>query len=236
MIKQNIVFALILTIFYANLSAQEAINQFDKEGQRHGLWRKNYDKTKEPRYEGTFVHGKEVGVFKYYTLNHKKSVLSATKTFNPDNDIAEVKFFSSTGKIISEGKMNGKLFIGKWVYYHNKSKAIMSVENYNNNGELEGEKLVYYENGNLAEKSNYIKGKLNGETLIYSEKGVLIKNFKYENDELNGLSKYYDNQGKLIAEGKYKRGRKDGVWRYYENDTLREEKDFTLYSNNPKKQ
>lgn len=236
MIKQNIVFVLFLTFFYANSTAQELINQFDKEGQRHGLWRKNYDKTKEPRYEGTFDHGKEIGVFKYYTLKNKKSVLSATKTFNTDNNIADVKFFSSTGKIISEGKMNGKLFVGKWFYYHNKTKGVMSVEPFNEKGEIHGEKLVYYKNGQIAEKSNFSNGKMEGASTWYSEKGVVLKEFLYENDELHGYSKYFNSDAQLVAEGAYKRGKKDGIWSYYEDGKLKEQKDFTVKSKNPKKQ
>ena len=134
MIKQKIIFVLILTSFYVNLRAQELVNQFDDNGKRHGVWLKNFDKTSEPRYEGTFEHGKEIGVFKFYTLKNGKSVLSAIKTFNKENSIAEVKFYASSGKLISEGKMNGKLYIDKWVYYHNKSNAIMIEEYYNDNG------------------------------------------------------------------------------------------------------
>lgn len=236
MSKQNIITVIILTFFYANLSAQNSVNQYDNNGKRHGVWKKNFDKTNEPRYEGQFEHGKEVGVFKYYTLKQKKSVLSATKTFNPNNNIAEVKFFASTGKLISEGKMNGKLFIGKWVFYHNKSDAVMSIEYYNDKGELHGEKQVLYDNGQIAEKTNYVNGKIEGISTWYSEKGVVVKEFSYENDELHGLSKYYNADGQLLAEGEYKRGKKHGIWKYYTNGKLTEEKNFTRTSNNPKQQ
>ena len=214
----------------------QQINQFDSDGLRHGIWRKNFHETKQPRYEGEFNHGKEVGVFKYYTLNNKKSVLSATKTFNPNNDIAEVKFFSSTGKLISEGKMNGKLYMGKWVYYHNKTNAIMSTETYNDQGNLEGEKLVYYDNGQIAERVNYVNGKIEGVSRWYSEKGVVLKEFHYVNDQLHGMAKYYNEEGQLLAEGSYKHDSKNGIWKYYKDGKLEEEKDFTKRSKNPYKQ
>jgi antitoxin component YwqK of YwqJK toxin-antitoxin module len=236
MIKQKIFFVVILTLIYANVSAQASINQFDASGERHGLWKKNYDQTKEPRYEGTFEHGKEIGVFKFYTLKTKKSVLSATKTFNRENSIADVKFLSSTGKRISEGQMNGKLFVGKWTYYHNKTKAVMSLEAYNDKGELHGEKVVYYSNGQIAEKSNFVNGKLEGTSTMYSESGVVLKVFLYENDELHGNSKYFNSDAQLIAEGAYKRNKKDGIWKYYTDGEFKEQKDFTVRSKNPKKQ
>ncbi|MGM5470758.1 toxin-antitoxin system YwqK family antitoxin [Flavobacteriaceae bacterium LMO-SS05] len=216
--------------------AAQTINQFDANGERHGLWKKNFDKTNQPRYEGEFTHGKEIGIFKFYKLIDKKSVLSATKEFNEKDNIALVKFFSSTGKLISEGKMDTKAFVGKWTYYHHKTKAVMSTENYNDKGQLDGEKLVYYENGQLAEASNYVNGKMEGASIWYSEKGVVLKEFLYENDELHGLSKYFDNTGQLIAEGAYKRGQKHGIWKYYTNGKLTEEKNFDLINGNSKKQ
>ncbi|WP_053991821.1 toxin-antitoxin system YwqK family antitoxin [Mangrovimonas sp. TPBH4] len=227
---------IMLCFLATSVMLAQQINQFDSKGLRHGIWRKNFHETKQPRYEGEFNHGKEIGVFKYYTLNNKKSVLSATKTFNPNNDIAEVKFFSSTGKLISEGKMNGKLYMGKWVYYHNKTNAIMSTETYNNQGNLDGEKLVYYDNGQIAERVNYVNGKIQGVSRWYSETGVVLKEFHYVNDELHGEAKYYNDEGQLLVEGNYKRDRKDGIWKYYKDGKLEEEKDFTKKSKNPYKQ
>ena len=236
MIKQKIIFVLILTSFYVNLRAQELVNQFDDNGKRHGVWLKNFDKTSEPRYEGTFEHGKEIGVFKFYTLKNGKSVLSAIKTFNKENSIAQVKFFASSGKLISEGKMNGKLYIDKWVYYHNKSNAIMIEEYYNDNGLLNGERKVFYDNGQIAESTTYLNGKMEGKSIWYSEKGIKLKDFSYKNDLLNGITKYYDADGRLVSEGEYRNDQKHGIWKFYENGILTEEKDFTVRSKNPKKQ
>lgn len=42
------------------------INQFDANGERHGIWKKNFEDTNIIRYEGQFFHGKEIGLFKFY--------------------------------------------------------------------------------------------------------------------------------------------------------------------------
>ncbi|WP_460219746.1 toxin-antitoxin system YwqK family antitoxin [Psychroserpens sp. MEBiC05023] len=240
MIKQNIMkpyfFIFILTVVSLTSFAQNAVNQFDKNGKRHGAWRKYFDKTKELRYQGQFDHGKEIGIFKFYTLNKGKSVLSAIKEFNDLDSKASVKFLSSKGKLISEGQMDGRLYIGKWTYYHNKSDAVMSTEYYNDNGKLEGEKLVFYPDGKLAEKSNYSNGQLNGISTWYAKNGITLKVFQYKNDELNGVSKYYDANGQLKAEGSYRSGLKHGIWKYYEDGKLVKSKDHTKRSKNPKKQ
>lgn len=235
MIKQNIILILFLTLYLTPVLAQTSINQFDDEGLRHGLWRKTFDQTDEPRYEGTFDHGQEVGVFKFYKLDENKSVLIATRAFNPDDNAIEVKFFSSKGKLISEGQMVDKSFVGKWVYYHHKTKDIMMVEHYNDAGQLEGDKIVYYPNGQIAEQSYYKEGKMEGTSKVFSEQGVLIKDYSYKNGKLNGVSKYYNGAGELLAEGAYREDRKNGIWKYYENGVLTEEKDFTVHSKNPGK-
>ena len=210
-------------------------NQFDAQNKRHGLWSKNYLHTDQIRYQGEFNHGKEIGTFKFYKLKGGKSVLSATKEFSLDSDIINVTFFTSSGKIISKGKMKAKAFIGKWVYYHNKSETIMTLENYNDKGELHGEKITYYKNAQIAEKKNYVNGKKEGLSLWYSQEGVVLKELNYKNDMFNGLSKYYDANGKLIAEGYYRNDKKHGIWMYTENGKTKK-KDHTVKSKNPKRQ
>jgi len=228
--------ATILLFFISLLAWSQEINQFDSNGERHGIWKKNFEKTKQVRYQGEFNHGKEVGEFKFYKLIKKKSVLTATKQFNNADNSAQVKFLSSRGKVISEGKMLGKLYVGKWTYYHNKTKGIMTLENYNANGLLDGKKLVYYNGGDVAERANYVNGKLHGESKWLSEKGVVLKAFTYDNDELHGLAKYYNGKSELIVEGHYKRGKKSGIWKYYENGELTKETNFSKVIKRKKKQ
>jgi len=236
MIKQKINFIILLTLLCSMVYAQTGLNQFDESGKRHGKWSKNYKSTDQIRYEGNFDHDKEVGLFKFYKLANGKSVLSATKLFSKDSDLVEVKFFASTGKVISEGKMKGKSFIGKWVYYHNKSDAVMTIEHYNDNGQLNGEKVIYFKNGKEAEKMTYKDGKIDGVANWYSESGQLLRTSAYVNGELHGQSKYYDASGNITAEGVYQRDRKHGIWKFYENGKFKEEKDFTRRSKNPKLQ
>ncbi|OIQ30667.1 MAG: hypothetical protein BM564_00165 [Bacteroidetes bacterium MedPE-SWsnd-G2] len=227
MIKQKIFFILFLTFICPVLWAQNSKNQFDNSGKRHGYWSKPFPKTEMPRYEGQFDHGKEIGVFKYYKLVNGKSVLSATKSFNANNALSDVKFFSSTGKLISEGRMNGKVYIGKWIFYQNKTDGKLSEEYYNDEGKLEGERTVYYPNKKVAEVVNYKNGIRQGKSSIYAENGVLIKVYYFENDELNGAAKYYDSNSNLVAEGSYKKDKKVGVWKYYEKGKLVKTKDFS---------
>ena len=152
MIKQNIIFIVFLTLSMGVI-AQNDVNQFDENGERHGVWKKNFEGTKQLRYEGQFEHGKEVGLFKYYKMIGPVSKLAATKQFNPDDNSAYVTFMTLGGKKISEGKMVGKNYVGPWLYYHKTSGDIMTKENYNDQGLLDGVRQVFYENGQLAQET-----------------------------------------------------------------------------------
>ncbi|MDO5981105.1 toxin-antitoxin system YwqK family antitoxin [Flavivirga spongiicola] len=223
---KKIIITLFVLLVYS-LSFSQNVNQFDENGKRHGIWKKTFKNTNVLRYEGEFLHGKEVGVFKFYKNIRKKAVLTATRTFNENDNKTYVKFFTSRGKVISEGPMDGKLYIGAWKYYQKTSDELLTLEHYDNKGNLHGERFVYYPNGQIAEEQNYNNGKLNGVSTWYAANNVVLKAFIYVNGELHGDSKYYNSKGELITEGRYKQGKKHGIWKYYENGKLINEKDFS---------
>jgi antitoxin component YwqK of YwqJK toxin-antitoxin module len=225
-----IIFALL-----ANLTFAQEINQKDANGKRHGIWSKNFDNTKVLRYQGQFNHGEEIGTFKFYKNIDSKPVLSATRTYTPNSDLADVKFYASTKNLISEGKMRDKTHVGKWVYYHNKSKVVMTEEFYDNKGKLEGLKKTYYLSGQLAQQENYSSGILFGESRWFSESGKVIRIFNYHNGELHGPAKIYDAQGIIEMEGVYQKDRRHGIWKFYKAGVIVNEKDFTRRSKNPYK-
>lgn len=226
---------LILLTLLSSFSFSQDLNKNDANGKRHGIWKKNFEGTKVLRYEGEFKHGKEIGTFKFYKNIDGKSVLTATRAFNADSDLAQVTFFSSVKNIISEGEMRGKTYVGKWVYYHNKSKIVMTQEFYNNKGQLEGEKKTFYLSGQLAKVEQYSSGILVGESRSFSESGKLTKSYNYLNGELHGPAKVFDTKGNVIMEGVYQKDRRHGIWKFYTNGKLTKEQDFTRRSNNPYK-
>ncbi|MBT8245077.1 MAG: toxin-antitoxin system YwqK family antitoxin [Winogradskyella sp.] len=220
MIRRKIILGIIFTIILTSLPAQNQVNKFDKSGKRHGVWHKNYPNTNQLRYEGKFNHGKEIDTFKYYKLKRKKSVLSAIKVFNPENDISEVTFTASNGKIVSKGKMDGKNFIDDWVFYHKNSNNVMIEEHYNSKGNLDGKRVVYFIDGKIAEEIDYRNGVQDGQYKIYSESGKLLQNSSYSVDKLNGNTSYYDIEGNVRAKGNFVNNLKTGIWEYYKNGEL----------------
>lgn len=227
MIKQKFYLTFIFTIILTLAFAQKSVNQYNKDGKRHGLWTKTYYKTDQKRYEGTFVNGKEVDTFKYYALSKGKSVLSAIKIFNPTDSISDVIFYSSKKKIISKGRMNGKRYMGKWVYFHKDGVSLMIEEYFNDNGLLDGERKVFYQSGNLAESAQYMNGKLEGTSKWILENGQVFRSSVYSKDQLNGKTVNYDSSQNITSEGKYTNNRKVGIWKYYEGGKIKKEIDHT---------
>ncbi|NJX14268.1 toxin-antitoxin system YwqK family antitoxin [Tamlana crocina] len=222
----KVIYGLLIFLVFTSVSMAQNFNQFDANGKRHGKWQKKYEGTDVLRYEGEFFHGKEIGLFKFYKNYKNRAVLSATKQFNPENELAEVKFFTSSGKLVGEGKMDGKTYVGTWKYYQKNNENLLTLEHYNDKGQLDGERFVYYPNEQVAEKQNYVAGKLHGESVWYSENNVIVKSYHYENGELHGPAKFFNKKGELICEGNYKNSEKHGVWKYYENGNLAKQETF----------
>ena len=204
--------------------SQTDMNQFDANGKRHGPWSKNYKDSDQIRYEGTFVHGKESGVFNFFCSDCGDTP-SMKKLFIINSEIAEVSYFSKNGKIISTGQMNHKLREGEWTYYHSGTKNILTKEHYTN-GVLDGKKVTYYRNNVLAEEITYKNGVKSGVNNYFSTKGKPLKELIFVNDKLHGPAIYYNGYGIKILEGNYKNGRKYGIWKKFKNNDLIAEEVF----------
>lgn len=216
------VFALTLTL--TSVMQAQTLNKKDDQGRRHGAWKGYYEDNPEAlKYEGTFDHGNEIGVFRFYKPGLENPV--ALKRFSDTTDSVKVEYISQTGDIISEGHMVGRHRVGPWKYYHKNSDQLMALEHYQE-GILQGEKLTYYDSGALAEKAFYQSGKLHGERVLYSEEGVILEHLTYRHGELHGPARFYDATGQLEAEGNYKNNKHHGTWKYYADGKLKEEKEF----------
>lgn len=206
----------VMGIFSVN--AQSKINQMDNNGKRHGVWRKYYS-NERVRYVGKFEHGKEVGVFKYFSASNSDNPI-IIKNYHSNDDLADVQFFTPGGKIESEGMMRGKKREGKWLYYHPDGKAIMSEENYSN-GNLNGPYKTFYANGEPTETTSYKNGLQDGNYKKYSIKGFLYQDFNYANGMLNGMAIYYSRKtGDMIKKGPYNDDLRVGTWENYVDGEL----------------
>jgi antitoxin component YwqK of YwqJK toxin-antitoxin module len=194
----------------SEINAQN-INQFTKDNKRTGVWKKYYSNNRI-RYVGSFINGKEVGIFKYYDITTSRHPV-IIKEFSSISDTAKVSYYNLDGKLRTKGTMIDKNRIGKWVYFF-PNGAIFSEEFYNN-GKLEGKLKNYYKNGNILEITEYANGMKNGVSKKFSDQEVLIEKVNYKNDILHGKGMYFELNGDLKEEGNYSEGKRIGKWEFY---------------------
>ena len=208
----------LISLLFSVLHAQTESNKLDAKGLKHGIWKGVYEESKRPRYQGTFEHGKEVGVFQFFDDTQKGDVI-ATREFNPKDNSAYTIFYDQNKNKVSEGKVVNKLFEGEWKYYHYASPSVMTTENYKN-GKLEGVRTVYFLNGKVAEQINYMNNLKQGAYKKYTENGIILEESFFKNNEYDGLAIFRNDSGIVVSKGMFAKGLKTGTWDVLENGKL----------------
>lgn len=216
-------------LFSQNILSQTDFNKLDEKGKKHGIWKGFYEESKRPRYEGTFEHGKEIGIFSFFDDTKAKSII-ATREFNAKDNSAYTIFYDQNKNKVSEGKVVNKLFEGEWKYYHQASPAIMTIENYVN-GKLEGLRTVFYPSGKIAEEISYKNNLKNGFYKKYTEKGVVLEESIFKNNRYSGLAIFSDTNGNVVSKGQFVNGKKSGIWQFFEKGKLVKETNMSLPEN-----
>jgi len=217
----------LVIIFWVNFFtfAQSDNNKLDEKGNKHGLWKGYFAETKNLKYEGTFDHGQEVGVFTYYD-NTKTKTIVATRAFNPKDNSAYTIFYDPLKNKVSEGKVLNKVYEGEWKYYHKASKSIMTIENYSK-GKLEGLRSVFYPSGKIAEETLYKNNLKNGPYRRFTESGIIIEESNYKNNQFDGLAIFRDpDDGTIVSKGKFTDGKKTGIWQFFQQGKLVKEENM----------
>lgn len=195
-------------------------NKLDENGKKHGLWKGFYEESKRLRYEGTFDHGKEIGLFKFFD-DTKVATVIATREFNANDNSCYTIFFNQKNNKVSEGKVVNKQFEGEWKYYHENSPQIMTLEYYSN-GKLNGVRKVFYKSGILAEETTYKNGVKDGLYKSYAENGIVMEESNYKNGLYDGPATFRTATNELSAQGVFKNGKKVGLWKILEKGKLKE--------------
>ena len=207
----------------------QTINKFDENGLKNGLWKGVYEASKRPRYEGTFQHGKEVGMFKFFD-DTKSGTVIATREFDSKNNSCYTIFYNQNKNKVSEGKVVNKQFDGEWKYYHEDLSSIMTLETYVN-GKLSGARKVFYKSGEVAEETAYKNGIKNGVYKSFAENGIVLEESIYKNGQYEGWANFRNVENQLAAQGLFKNGKKVGMWKMLVKGKL---KDVNMnYENKP---
>ncbi|GAC1594988.1 MAG: hypothetical protein NVS3B25_18260 [Hymenobacter sp.] len=107
---------------------------------------------------------------------------------------------------------------GTWREFYPDGKTPRKAENYGPLGRLVGERLTYFENGQVQSRQPYLSGFMAGVAQEYFPSGKLRKETTYVRSVLLGPFRELREDGTLAVSGQYRNGRQSGVWTYYKDD------------------
>ena len=208
----RILFSIVIAALSLQLYAQEDLNKTDANGLKQGKWEKKFENG-QIRYTGQFIDDKPVGAFFYYYENGGKS---SEVTYENESDVSHARFFHKNATIMAEGDYYKRQKHGEWKYYDNQT-ALSLIEHYEN-GVLQGNRVIYFLNGQVSAIEPYENGVKNGAFKEYFPNGMVKLEGTYLDGNFDGDYVQYFDDGTVYIEGQYKAAVKDGQWYYYDGE------------------
>ena len=208
------------------------------DGKMNGLWKLTNPQNGKLLEEGYLKNGKKDGKWVTYHSNSEPHIVSEYK----DNKLnGPLKEYDNKGYLVVDAIYKDSVVVGQYKEYYGGAIAAygytpgknLKKEGTFKNGKLDGEWLSYYENGQLAIKSNYKNGNLDGAYLEYSREGQLIIEVNYVDGQPDGTFKRYSYNNAVEQIGEYDKGAKVGKWITYfpETKIIASEKEYDEHGN-----
>ena len=184
--------------FYLN-SKKKLISKY-KNNKLHGEYIKfnEFDKISE---KSLYKNGKLSGDFLSY---HKNGVNWKKYKYKDGKLHGEYLEFDDHGEVQCKGEYDSDNKINEWKWYSTFNgqsyPRLLKIENFNKDGKLHGESILYYQDESVVEQGNYKNGKKDGEWIFRGENGAYQK-YNYENDIRVGKWESYDDEGILLYDG-----------------------------------
>lgn len=207
---------------------KKAENKTDAQGRKQGLWAKRYPNNTVPQYVGEFKNDKPQGRFFFY---YESGKVRAVIDYKNNGASAKAVMFHETGEIMGQGNYVNEKKDSVWTYYD--IKGLISMRESYDNGELHGDKIVYYtpdkrtgkeriaeitqfkngtphgawkqyfDTGQLKAEGNFVDGNYDGAVTYYHPNGNKSKIRRYKNAVYHGWQRVFDENGKKIDEKFY---------------------------------
>jgi len=107
---------------------------------------------------------------------------------------------------------------GTWREFYPDGKTPRKTETYGPNGRLLGERLTYFESGQVQSRQPYLNGFMAGVGQEYFPSGKMRKETTYVRSMIQGPFRELLEDGSLAVSGQYRNSRQSGVWTYYKED------------------
>jgi antitoxin component YwqK of YwqJK toxin-antitoxin module len=194
------------------------INQINKKNQKTGNWIGYHKETNTKRYNGSFIDGNPIGLFKYFT---KEGRVSAKVNFINDS-LSSSEMYFDNGLVMAKGKFINQMKQGKWFTY-SRTGTLLNVFNFDK-GAMEGTQYLYYpadqetNSVKIMEEYNCLNGLKNGSWKQYFKLGRVKSEGNYSMGKRDGIFIYYFANGTIDSKGSFKNNLKDGNWFYYDGE------------------
>jgi len=201
-------------------NAQEKINQTDQNGKRQGQWIKKYPNG-NIMYEGYFIDDKPQGKFNRYDEDGN---LVSILDYSAVSDTIHACFYHPKGYIAGRGNYINQEKTGVWLYYSDYVEDHLLMRCRYLDDKIEGTRIKYHWNGNIAEKLEFYRGIQSGEWKQYYTDGTQALESAYINGTRNGKFLTWHMNGKPEITGQYINDVRTGMWSFFNSDgTLRKE-------------
>ena len=214
-----------------------------------------YYRNGQIKVKGNYKDGLRNGEFKFYSENNislgsvfykNKEIIKNTLSKEDKENLSTSFEFADMALFL---RTTTRDIVGATsdVYPSGKPKIYMP---YNVNGELHGDYIEFYENGNISYKITYENGVRQGKSITYLEngkiigetnyidgkkegkslealKGMIQMKTNYKNNKIHGDMFLYYPSGKLLQKRSFINGKAEGeLVEYYENSVVKEKAYF----------
>lgn len=156
-----------------------------QNGVPQGEYRKYYENGEIMSIEHT-SDGEQVGPQQYYYANGQ---LSSEYTAGAPGEATPYTAYYPNGKVKTAGLVKDNHSMGDFKQFY-PNGALKETYSYNNEGNLDGEDIDYFRNGNIERKYSYKNGKADGECTEYGFGGRPIFKFNVTNGNLTSVTTY----------------------------------------------
>ncbi|MBR5430774.1 MAG: hypothetical protein IK119_00100, partial [Bacteroidales bacterium] len=199
--------------YYPNGQKRLELN-FNEKGERDGL-EEEYYKDGTPKARGMWKNNLRVGEWQTWFASGKPHFVGY---YNEDGkgDGSATEWYESGKKRKTGSFVNGEKYGEHVIYWENGQ--VMERSMYSD-GKLNGVKESWFENGMPRTKEHFKDGHPHGEILEYEDNGTLVRRKHYKDSRLVGKQEaWYPNGNKYYVANYNEEGKQDGVKEMYGYD------------------
>ena len=165
----------------------------------------------------TYRNGTPTGHgLEYFENGHLRE---ETEYGNNGRDRKITRYQDAEGKVVqAEEQFKNNRPAGTWREFYPDGKAVRKAETYGPSGRLLGDRLTYFENGQVQTRQPYLNGFMGGIGQEFFASGKLRKETTYVRSQIQGAFRELREDGTAAVSGQYRNSKQSGVWTYYKED------------------